>query len=129
SLMKIPALGYGMRLANFIPVDRDGRKESARQSVEAAVRVLAAGVHVTSFVEGTRSPDGRLLPFKKGPFYLAMESGAAIVPVTIVGTEKLMQKGSLKVHPGVVRVVFHAPIEPRDYATREGLLTAVRAAI
>jgi 1-acyl-sn-glycerol-3-phosphate acyltransferase len=129
SLMGIPALGYGMRLANFIPVERDGRKESARQSVAAGVRVLAAGVHVTSFVEGTRSPDGRLLPFKKGPFYLAMESGAAVVPVTIVGTGQLMRKGSLKVRAGAAKVVFHPPIEPRDYSTREELMAAVRAAI
>lgn len=129
SLMRIPALGYGMKLANFIPVDRDGRKESAQQSVMAAVRVLGVGVHVTSFVEGTRSPDGRLLPFKKGPFYLAMESGAPVIPVTIAGTEKLMRKGSLKVYPGTVRVIFHAPVESKDYATREDLLSAVRAAI
>lgn len=129
SLLKIPVLGYGMKLVNFIPVDRDGSVEGARQSVEAAVNALAAGVHVTSFVEGTRSPDGRLLPFKKGPFYLAMESGAPVVPVTIRGTEKLMRKGSLKVYPGTVRVIFHAPIEPRDYATREALMAAVREAI
>jgi len=129
SLLKIPVLGYGMKLAGFIPVDRDGSVEGAKQSVEAAVKVLASGVNVTSFVEGTRSPDGRLLPFKKGPFYLAMESGAPVVPVTIVGTEKLMPKGSLKVYPGTVRVVFHAPIEPRDFATREELMEAVRAAI
>ncbi|MGC1359925.1 MAG: lysophospholipid acyltransferase family protein [Silvibacterium sp.] len=129
SLMKIPVLGYGMKLANFIPVERNGRLESAKQSVEAATSVLAAGVHVTSFVEGTRSPDGQLLPFKKGPFYLAMESGAAVVPVTIRGTERLMRKGSLKVHPGLVRVIFHAPVEPKNYATREELMAAVRAAI
>lgn len=129
SLMKIPVLGYAMKLADFIPVDRDGRVESAKQNVESAVSVLARGVHVTSFVEGTRSPDGRLLPFKKGPFYLAMESGAPIVPITIRGTEKLMRKGSLKVYPGTVRVIFHPPIEPKDYATREELMAAVRAAI
>ncbi len=129
SLMKIPVLGYGMKLANFIPVERNGRLESAKQSVEAATSVLAAGVHVTSFVEGTRSPDGQLLPFKKGPFYLAMESGAPVVPVTILGTERLMRKGSLKVYPGLVRVIFHAPVEPKDYATREELMAAVRAAI
>lgn len=129
SLMKIPVLGYAMKLADFIPVDRDGRVESAKQSVESAVSVLARGVHVTSFVEGTRSPDGRLLPFKKGPFYLAMESGAPIIPITIRGTEKLMRKGSLKVYPGTVRVIFHPPIEPKDYATREELMAAVREAI
>ncbi|HEX5235223.1 MAG TPA: lysophospholipid acyltransferase family protein [Silvibacterium sp.] len=129
SLLKIPILGYGMKLAGFIPVDRDGSVEGAKQSVAAALNALRSGVHVTSFVEGTRSPDGQLLPFKKGPFYLAMESGAPVVPVTIRGTEKLMRKGSLKVHPGAVEVIFHAPIEPRDYATREDLMVAVRAAI
>lgn len=129
SLLRIPILGYGMKLANFIPVDRDGNVEAAKQSVERAVQVLASGLHVTSFVEGTRSPDGRLLPFKKGPFYLAMESGAAVVPVTIEGTEKLMRKGSLKVHPGTVRVIFHPPLDPRDYPTRAELMEAVRRSI
>lgn len=129
SLLRIPILGYGMKLVHFIPVDRDGSVEGAKQSVEAAVRTLAAGVHVTSFVEGTRSPDGRLLPFKKGPFYLAMESGAPVVPVTIQGTEKLMRKGSLRIYPGTVRVIFHAPIEPKQYASREELMVAVRDAI
>ncbi len=76
SLLKIPLLGWGMRLADFIPVDRDGRVESARESVQFAARVLASGVSVSTFPEGTRSRTGKLLPFKKGPFYLAMESGA-----------------------------------------------------
>lgn len=129
SLMKIPILGYGMKLADFIPVDRDGRVESAKQSVESAEAVLKRGVHVTSFVEGTRSLDGRLLPFKKGPFYLAMESGAAVVPITIRGTGKLMQKGSLKVYSGTARVIFHTPIEPTSYSTRDELMAAVRKAI
>jgi len=129
SLMKIPALGYGMKLANFIPVDRDGRIENAKQSVTLAASVLAAGVNVTSFIEGTRSTDGGLLPFKKGPFYLAMESGAAVVHVTLRGTDRLMRKGSLKIYPGTARVIFHDPIDPKDYATREELMAAVRAAI
>lgn len=129
SLLKVPVLGYGMKLASFIPVDRDGSVEGARESVEAAVSVLASGINVTSFVEGTRSPDGKLLPFKKGPFYLAMESGAPVVPVTITGTKKLMPKGSLKVHSGTARVIFHEPIDPKNYASREDLMTAVRTAI
>jgi 1-acyl-sn-glycerol-3-phosphate acyltransferase len=130
SLMRIPVLGYGMKLAGFIPVSRDGTVESAKESVDTAVGEMATGgVHITSFVEGTRSPDGRLLPFKKGPFYLAMNSGAAVVPVTILGTGQLMPKGSLKVRGGLVRVVFHTPIEPRDFTTREDLMAAVRNAI
>ena len=129
SLMKIPLLGYGMRLANFVPVDRDGRVESAVESVQAAARVLASGVHILSFVEGTRSRDGRLQPFKKGPFYLAMETGAPVVPVSIYGTESMMRKGSVRIYPGTAHVTFHAPVLPRNYATREDLMEAVRAQI
>jgi 1-acyl-sn-glycerol-3-phosphate acyltransferase len=129
SLMKIPVLGYGMRLANFIPVDRDGRQESAVESVQAAAKVLASGVHMLSFVEGTRSRDGRLQTFKKGPFYLAMETGATVIPVSIHGTEGMMKKGSVKILPGTAHVRFHAPLEPRDYASRDELMEAVRASI
>ena len=129
SLMSIPMLGWGMRMAGYIPVDRDGRVESAVESEEAATRVLRSGVHILSFVEGTRSRDGRLQPFKKGPFYLAMNSGAPVVPVSISGTAGMMKKGSLRVFPGVAQVTFHAPMQPHDYATREDLMAAVRTAI
>lgn len=129
SLMKIPVLGYAMRLADFIPVDRDGRVESAVESVDTAARVLASGVDVLAFVEGTRSRDGRLQPFKKGPFYLAMETGAPVVPVSIFGTEKLMRKGSVRIFPGTAHVLFHPPLHPRDFASREELMEATRIAI
>src|SRR5579863_8800684 len=81
-LMGIPVFGYGLKLGDFVPVDRDGRVEGAIESVNAARGVLEKGIHITTFVEGTRSPDGRMLPFKKGPFYLAMEAGAPVVPVS-----------------------------------------------
>jgi 1-acyl-sn-glycerol-3-phosphate acyltransferase len=129
SLMKIPVLGYGMSLGDFIPVDRDGRVESAAESVRAAAKVLASGVHILSFVEGTRSRDGRLQPFKKGPFFLAMETGATVIPVSVHGTETMMKKGSVKIYPGTAHVRFHAPLDPRSYSTREDLLEAVRASI
>jgi 1-acyl-sn-glycerol-3-phosphate acyltransferase len=129
SLMKIPVLGYAMRLGGFIPVDRDGRVESAKQSVETGRQVLSSGLHVTTFVEGTRSRDGRLLPFKKGPFYLAIEANAPVVPISIWGTESMMRKGSLRITPGTAHVTFHQPLWPRDYATREELIAAVRRAI
>jgi 1-acyl-sn-glycerol-3-phosphate acyltransferase len=129
SLMKIPALGYGLKLGEFVPVDRDGTATSAKESVAAARRVLAKGIHITTFVEGTRSKDGRLLPFKKGPFYLAKETGAPCIPVSLYGTETMMAKGSLRIRPGTAHIVFHAPVYPGDYANREELLQAVRAAI
>jgi 1-acyl-sn-glycerol-3-phosphate acyltransferase len=129
SLMKIPVLGVGFKLGEFIPVDRDGRVESAVESAVAAKQVLERGVHITIFVEGTRSRDGRMLPFKKGPFFLAMETGAPCVPVSIHGTEKMMKKGSARIYPGTAHVRFHAPIDPARFETREDLMDAVRAAI
>ena len=129
AIFNIPVFGYCMKLGEFIPVDRKGTAATAQESVAAAARVLAKGLHITTFVEGTRSPDGRMLPFKKGPFYLAMESGAPCIPVSIYGTESLMVKGRFAIKPGIVHIIFHAPIFPGDYATRDELSEAVRAAI
>ena len=129
SLMGIPVFGYALKLGDFVPVDRDRRVETAQEGVAAARRVLEKGLHITTFVEGTRSQDGRMLPFKKGPFYLAMEAGAPCVPVSIHGTETMMAKGSLRIRPGIAHITFHSPVFPRDFATREELMAAVRAAI
>jgi 1-acyl-sn-glycerol-3-phosphate acyltransferase len=129
AVFNIPVFGYCLKLGEFIPVDRTGDAASAKQSVAAAQRVLEKGLHITTFVEGTRSRDGRLLPFKKGPFYLAMQTGAPCIPVSIHGTETLMAKGKFGIKPGTAHIVFHAPIDPKDYATREELCAAVRASI
>jgi 1-acyl-sn-glycerol-3-phosphate acyltransferase len=129
SLMKIPVLGWGFKLGEFVPVSRDGSVVGAQESVAAARRVLEKGIHITTFVEGTRSLDGRLLPFKKGPFYLAMQTGAPCIPISLYGTEDLMAKGSVRVKPGTVHLVFHAPIDPQSFETREGLMQAVRDSI
>lgn len=129
SIMKIPVFGYGLKLADFIPVNRDGRVDGAKQSIAFAGKVLAKGIHITTFVEGTRSRDGHLLPFKKGPFYLAKETGAPCIPVSIHGTETMMAKHSLRVTPGTAHVIFHPPIDPANYETREELMDAIRASI
>ena len=129
SLMKIPIVGIAFRQGELIAVDRTGSAASAQESVAEAKRLLEKGVHITTFVEGTRSKDGRLLPFKKGPFYLAMQTGAPCIPVSIFGTETMMANGSMRIRPGTAHIVFHAPIFPGDFATREDLLKAVRAAI
>ena len=129
SVFKLPIFGYCLKLAEYIPVDRTGNRADAQASVDAASRLLAKGLHITTFVEGTRSRDGRMQPFKKGPFYLAMQSGAPCIPVSIYGTETMMAKGSFAIKPGTAHIIFHAPLYPRDYSTREELSEAVRAAI
>jgi 1-acyl-sn-glycerol-3-phosphate acyltransferase len=129
SLIRIPILGLGMRLADFIPVDRDGRLESARESVKVGIRVLASGVNICTFPEGTRSRNGRLLPFKKGAFFLAMESGAPVIPISIWGSEHMMTKGSLRIMPGTAHLTFHPALDPQQFTSREELILAVRAAI
>jgi 1-acyl-sn-glycerol-3-phosphate acyltransferase len=129
SLMNLPILGTGFRQGEFIAVDRTGNPADAQRSVAEAQRVLAKGVHITTFVEGTRSPDGRMLPFKKGPFFLAMAAGAPCIPVSIYGTETILRKGSQRIHPGQANVIFHDPIEPAAYATRGELMRAVRVAV
>lgn len=129
SLMNLPILGTGFRQGEFIAVDRSGNPADAQRSVAEAQRVLAKGVHITTFVEGTRSPDGRMLPFKKGPFFLAMAAGAPCIPVSIFGTETMLPKGSQRIRPGVVHVIFHDPIDPAAFATRDELMRAVRVAV
>jgi 1-acyl-sn-glycerol-3-phosphate acyltransferase len=129
SIFKLPIFGICLRLAEYIPVDRTGNKASATASVAVATQLLAKGLHITTFVEGTRSKDGRMQPFKKGPFYLAMQSGAPCIPVSIYGTETMMAKGSFAIRPGTAHIIFHAPVYPSDYATREALSQVVRAVI
>ena len=129
SVYKLPLFGYCLKLAEYIPVDRTGNAASAKNSVTEAVRLLKKGLHITTFVEGSRSKNGRMQPFKKGPFYLAMQSGTPCIPVSIYGTETMMAKGSFGIKPGVAHIIFHAPVYPSDYATREELSLAVRAAI
>lgn len=129
SLMKIPFIGMAMRIGGFVAVERNGTREAARESIRQASQVLASGVHITSFPEGTRSRTGQLLAFKKGPFYLAQQMDAPIIPVSIYGTESMMRKGSLQVTPANAYVHFHAPIYAGGYSTREALMVAVREAI
>jgi 1-acyl-sn-glycerol-3-phosphate acyltransferase len=87
------------------------------------------GISMTIYVEGKRSFDGKLLPFKKGPFYLAMECGVPVVPVTIAGTHYAMPKKRFAIRPGNVKVIFHNPIEPKAFASRDCLMEKVRVAI
>jgi 1-acyl-sn-glycerol-3-phosphate acyltransferase len=127
-IFRVPVLSTGMRLAQLVPVDR-GDPEAARDSAQAAIKVLQHGLHMLVFPEGTRSSDGRLLPFKKGPFYLAMDSGVPVVPVTILGTYESWPRTRFALHTGTATVIFHPPINPHDFSDRDSLMMAVRSSI
>jgi len=127
-LFSYPILGKVMTLGALVPVDR-GNRDAGISAVRAAADVIRQGINMTIFIEGKRSFDGKLLPFKKGPFYLAAETDVPVVPVSIAGTHAIMPKTRFAIKPGVVTVTFHNPIEPAEFGSRELLMAKVRAAI
>jgi 1-acyl-sn-glycerol-3-phosphate acyltransferase len=127
-LFRIPLLGPAMKLARLVPVDRSNR-EAAIASIREATDVLKSGLHMSVFPEGTRSSDGRMKAMKKGPFYLAEESGLPVIPVTIAGTYEMWPKHRFAMKPGPVTLTFHPPITYAQAGNRAALMNAVRAAI
>jgi 1-acyl-sn-glycerol-3-phosphate acyltransferase len=127
-LFKVPILSRIMLIGSLVPVDRANR-DAGITVLRDAVKAIEQGLNMTIYVEGKRSFDGKLLPFKKGPFYLAEECKVPIVPITISGTEAVMPKARFAIRPGTVTVEFHDPIEPSDFGERDCLIARVRAAI
>ncbi|MER3632930.1 MAG: hypothetical protein C4325_12900 [Blastocatellia bacterium] len=130
-LLKAPILGQGMGFVNIIAIDRSN-PERARKSMEKARQVIESGYSFGVFAEGTRAMPGELLPFKKGAFHLALQTGADVVPVAIKNTDALMGKKSGVLFPGKITIVICQPIRLADYAGDNGvsrLLTETRAAI
>lgn len=131
SVLRIPVVGLGMRFVGFVPVDRKGA-EGGKRSIARAVRMIREqGYSFLIFPEGTRSRDGKLQRLRRGGFFLALETGAPIVPVTIRGTFELMPKGQKYARKGSVQVAFHDPIPVTGYTieTMAGLMEKVREAI
>jgi 1-acyl-sn-glycerol-3-phosphate acyltransferase len=129
-VFRVPLLGRALLLAQMVPVDR-ADPGAARGSVERALENLQAGVSYLTFPEGTRSPDGRMQPFKKGSFVMAIRAGVPIVPVSVIGAHLRMPKGSLALRPGEVGVRFGEPIQVHGYSEkdRDALLRLVHAAV
>ena len=117
-LMRIPLLGIAMRRARYVGIERDNPREAVKSMRKAAERVKE-GSSLIIFPEGTRSADGRLLPFKKGGFKLALKSGCDIVPVTIKDSHRIVTKGSLKINKGTVGLHFGKPISLKEYSSRD----------
>jgi 1-acyl-sn-glycerol-3-phosphate acyltransferase len=131
-LEKIPVFGWGLKYGSYIGIDR-GRGSEARKSLEEAIDKIRRGASVLLFVEGTRTPDGKLQSFKRGAFNLAARSGVPVIPLTINGTYAIVPKHSLRLRPGTVHLWFDPPITVEDTGNEretEALLTErVRSAI
>lgn len=115
SLFRIPLLGWAMAAGGFVPIDRQD-KHRAISSLSLAARRVREGRSLIVFPEGTRSRDGRLGSFKKGPFHLALEAERPIVPLLISGTRAVLPPRSFLLRRGTVRLHVTPPIDVRSYA-------------
>lgn len=129
-LLYVPIFGWALWLGGFIFIDRKNRAKAIRSLDRAALQV-AHGRPIVIFAEGTRSPDGNLLPFKKGGFILALKAGVPVVPVSILGGREVLPKGSLRIRPGTIAVTLGAPIGTGDYTleTKDDLIERTRSSI
>jgi 1-acyl-sn-glycerol-3-phosphate acyltransferase len=129
-LSRIPLFGWAMAAGRFIFIDRQNAA-SARRTVGEAARRIRSGQSVVIFPEGTRTRDGRLGPFKKGGFHLAMDSGVDIVPVAIIGSHEIMPRGAALIKAGTVRLEVGEPIPTAGLksADREALIEKVRGRV
>jgi 1-acyl-sn-glycerol-3-phosphate acyltransferase len=118
SIFRVPVLGWSIRAAGFVPVDRGNRARSVA-TVEAALKLLETGRSLVIFPEETRTRTGELLPFKSGAALLALRSGFPLLPVGIAGTRRVLPRGSLRTSPGRVCLSIGAPIEVAGRSARE----------
>lgn len=124
-LLKVPFLGWGMGYVNIMAIDRTSF-ESAARTVKAATDKIKTGRSFGVFVEGRRAGRGELLPFKKGAFYMAIETGTPIVPVAIKNTDVLMGKGAGAAYPGTIEMVLLPPIETKGLSGEEGVTQLIK---
>jgi 1-acyl-sn-glycerol-3-phosphate acyltransferase len=129
-VLKVPVLGRGMTFIKFVAIDRSN-PQRALQTMEKVRETVDSGYSFGIFAEGTRAMPGELLPFKKGPFHLALQTGAAIIPVTIKNTDYLMGKKTGVVNPGTMEIVLLPAIETKGLSEDElpELLRKTREAI
>jgi len=130
-VFRIPVVGQGMRFVGFVPVDRKRARGGKRSIGQAASLMREKAYSYLIFPEGTRTRDGRPQPFRRGGFFLALESGAAIAPITISGTYELMPRGAMFAKRGAIDVLFHPPVPTAGYNqnTMQALVDKVRDTI
>jgi 1-acyl-sn-glycerol-3-phosphate acyltransferase len=112
SLVRIPFFGWGLAATGAIALDRS-KKSEALARLQGSAGSLGDGWSILTYPEGTRTPDGQLLPFKKGAFMLAVQTGIPILPITINGAHKLFPKNSIAIKAGHITVTVSDPIPTR----------------
>jgi 1-acyl-sn-glycerol-3-phosphate acyltransferase len=129
-LFQIPIFGAAMKGAGYIEIDANDKGKAIRDLNQASLRIKE-GKSIMVFPEGTRSRLGEIKSFKKGAFYMAINSGAPIVPITIIGSGEIMPKNSLKIKSGRVKLIIGKPIDVNNFNTesRQDLMKLVRNAI
>ncbi len=126
-LFRVPFMGWAMRAAGYIPVERNNRKQSY-QAFLNTLEAIKEGSSVVIFPEGTRSEDGNIGIFKKGSQLLAQRAKVPMVPVAIIGTRDIIRKGSMLFHPGTVRIIISPCIalEEKDAKKGDEILQEIR---
>ena len=129
-LKKLPLLGKAFQVGGFVPIDRASRDQSMA-AIEQVAQSLRDGNSFLTFPEGTRSKSGALLPFKRGPFLMAIKAQVPVVPVAVQGGTASMRKGSRVILPTTVTVRIGAPIPTKgmELADRQRLADMVRAEV
>ena len=129
-LRKVPGIGWYCSAGGHVFIDRSS-SEKAIESLKPAKPLLEDGISVVFFPEGTRSDNGRMLPFKKGGFMTAMQFGLPILPVTISGSRHVLPNRTFKLLPGKINISIHQPIDTDGYDenSRAELMQEVRKAI
>ena len=114
SLGRFPFLGWHLRRTGHMLVDR--RRPDRDAIFGWGSRLTSQGLSLIVFPEGTRSRDGSVGRFKRGSFHLALAGGLPVVPISVIGSRRVMRKGRLATYPGRVRVVVHDPIDTTGLA-------------
>ncbi len=117
-LFAIPFFGAAMKAVKFIPIDRSRGRQAVKSLNDAAQRI-AEGSSVLIFPEGTRSPDGRLQPFKTGAIMLAIKAGVPVVPVGFNGNYQVLPKGSVLSRGGNVVLRIGQPMPTKNFQARD----------
>ena len=118
-LAKIPFFGWQLFMGPYVMIDRENYEKALKSIDEAKVKMQKHNISIVVFAEGTRSKTGEIQPFKRGAFRLATQVGYPIIPTSVIGSNKIMPKGTYKLRRGTIKVHFDKPIQSKGIKTRQ----------